>query len=1634
MSAPAWQTEELVEEWIETSPSPPTTPAQTETVVRGSVHSKRGSLRSLGHGSVARALPSRSLSAMTLMEGRSPSNPYVRSASGMLSPPTSASSDDGRDTDNKLKSSVRSTRSVSAPTQSSVKGTFVVKDGEDTHGKAFPRNAFVNKDMFSALPLEKMFEPPSSPVAILEEDEPMSSGSTSRVPSSNPSITERALVATPESVESSPPPGESTPSRTANAIASASTGPRTLSLSPHWSGSTPSSGSEGRRVSHQYTPAHPSRLSKSITPSDNSFSTTTANSSRGATPVPDGEEDMSVEHEHESLLLPVIPDDTVEDPTHSYDETDVEHPYDDPDIPTNRYDCTNQPTIPYDNTDHPTIPYDEQTTQGEPEGEGESQTGTTRIRVAGSQTASQTGTAHIREEPAEVPSNIPTRYPFNFSAPVGSVQHESDLDRSETPEFQPSLAYLAGGGPSHSTLHERPESINVGLRLFRNGYDTYTREQLSAMVDSLGNHPSPPATRNTIPRRSDLRNWSPEASGTPDEYRSASYSNSLTPESATSDSHSSKRIKLARPELRGPTAMRDWRAQGNAMMERIRVTDPNFSSTSASDSRSVRSGSAAWTDERASAIGDIAGPTFDYGQSSPSPDPELVVKSNPSTASSNYLHRAEDMMLRIKSRVVSPTSTTDIPTESSPGNEDAVLSESSRVSSRINTDQSSEVESHIPRHDFSWEGKDKELSPAQSAANSRNGTASSRATTATSVWRGMLEGTGRPPEVREDLNRFVSATTVATATTMSTSFVKHRGPKDPTPSHMTMIRPGDVQGVVPKRIGQMYYDQETHRWVRESRDGLTRVSEGAESQRLSDDSQDVFAGFDSTSPSIHASQAATSSRERRGSRSSFGRGLPRLSPENGLPDSSPEKGFHDSSPEKGFSSPNSGSSPGDAFSSPEKGLASLVKDPASSSWPEQFALDSTDREDLQTTPRAPPRLNHSVSAPVNGTPLPLRSALRNGNSSTPVSGMKKRAAWHADLTPARAREGSAAPSSGSNRRSVSFSDGYVIAQHIEAERAEWSRLDGKGHFERYERTDIMEESSIAPSMRTRRIQNVLDGMADLQITDFDDDDDDDETPDPSPSKPARSNSSCSSTSSVAQNRPSAPLEASGEHTDSTVPITAFKSFRSFRRGGAADQTFLTECSFGVAHDRLVQLITDVQPFEPHWETLKTIDLSGKSVESLARLKEFLPRLDEANLNDNQIDYLSGVPSSVRRLRVAGNCLTSLTSVSHLRNLHVLDISRNQLDSVSQLDCLHHLRELVIDNNHIIDLKGIMGIDCLVKLSVAGNEIEVLDLTDARWESLESLDLSRNKIKSIRGLERLKSLTTLKLDANALVALEPASSMGNLRVLRVSDNALTSLDVSLFPRLRTLFADNNALPGLTRSGPGGHRIENLSLRSQGVAAFSLNPEDIQAVKRLYVSGNSLPPNFLSTPVYSLVYLEAIACQLSDWPANLVDHAPNLRVLNVNYNFIETLDGLAGLMRLTKLMAVGCRLGARGNAVRGLLGLEGLEELDLRMNPATLSFYLPVLLPSKKQEGREGKAKETESRGACTANPAWAARDAQYRHQLPDEWYSRRLFYRGLVFGKCPHLRILDGVGVTSSEKDKAAALLAHAQEAAGQSGH
>ncbi|EIW72482.1 hypothetical protein TREMEDRAFT_25688, partial [Tremella mesenterica DSM 1558] len=499
----------------------------------------------------------------------------------------------------------------------------------------------------------------------------------------------------------------------------------------------------------------------------------------------------------------------------------------------------------------------------------------------------------------------------------------------------------------------------------------------------------------------------------------------------------------------------------------------------------------------------------------------------------------------------------------------------------------------------------------------------------------------------------------------------------------------------------------------------------------------------------------------------------------------------------------------------------------------------------------------------------------------------------------------------------------------------------------------------------------------------------------------------------------------------------------------ANATFLTECSFGVTRDRLVQLITDVEPFEPYWEDLLSIDLSDKGVDSVARLKEFLPNLRHVRLDRNALTYLSGVPGSVKELSVAGNRLTGLTSVDHLRGLRILDLSKNKLEMVNQLACLHELKELRLNDNVITDITSIMNLEHLTSLSVSGNKISSVDFSKAKWGNLENFDLCNNCINTIKHLDKLEKLLHLNLDGNQLKSLTTIETLPQLNILKISDNQLSSLNISSFPSLHTLHVDNNRLSSLHRSTSITSTIESLSIRNQRSSKpLHLSLQDLHSVKRLYISGNPLESDFFPlTPLDNLVYVEMAACKISTWPNKFARRLPNVEILNLNYNYFEDLSGLEGMRKLRKVMAVGCRLGGsvKGFA-RGLGGLKKLEEVDLRMNPSTLSFYLPLLLtPSNPpttemisvqnrpnatailtgQPANKSFAISTSGKDQLQKSEDWAVMDREFRRNLPDGWYGRRLLYRGLVMAACPSLRMLDGVKVEEGEKRKAKELIARA---------
>lgn len=320
--------------------------------------------------------------------------------------------------------------------------------------------------------------------------------------------------------------------------------------------STPSSGAssveEVRRASHPFAPRNPSRLSKSMTPSSHSSSLAPSETSQLPADESALDDTLPAAEEDENSMSLLGPDGGPHDVEHSMQHLSIEG----------------------DEVD------------GSPLARGATRfpfTFNAPIRYSSGQTGSGTasGSATVRG---------------------GSIRQLPADDDFEALFNQPDN----GDGPSHSTIHDialppdargkrgalPPKSPklppNPNLRLFRSTYDTYTREHLSAIVDSIGIEasPSPPP-----PASAQYREWSPADSASPGGHEGSGRSGEGDADSwgtgtgthsseESTDSRSSKRLRLSPPSPKRQP--RDWGNVGLEIMGRIKGRQVEESTTSAS--------------------------------------------------------------------------------------------------------------------------------------------------------------------------------------------------------------------------------------------------------------------------------------------------------------------------------------------------------------------------------------------------------------------------------------------------------------------------------------------------------------------------------------------------------------------------------------------------------------------------------------------------------------------------------------------------------------------------------------------------------------------------------------------------------------------------------------------------------------------------------------------------------------------------------------------------------------------------------------------------------------------------------------------------------------------------------------------
>ncbi|KYH34458.1 internalin-A precursor [Clostridium tepidiprofundi DSM 19306] len=169
-------------------------------------------------------------------------------------------------------------------------------------------------------------------------------------------------------------------------------------------------------------------------------------------------------------------------------------------------------------------------------------------------------------------------------------------------------------------------------------------------------------------------------------------------------------------------------------------------------------------------------------------------------------------------------------------------------------------------------------------------------------------------------------------------------------------------------------------------------------------------------------------------------------------------------------------------------------------------------------------------------------------------------------------------------------------------------------------------------------------------------------------------------------------------------------------------------------------------------------------------------------------------TSLKKLDVSNNYLTSIYPLHTLTNLEYLDISHNDINDISYIADMAKLKELHAGfNGQIEDIGVLRGLISLEKLDISNNNVSDISSL-GNLVRLKYLDISCNNVSNIDSLEwvsphedidtgeYLKGLVELRLNGNTIRDVYALACMSNLEKLYIDS---TGIDLSPIKNLKKL---------------------------------------------------------------------------------------------------------------------------------------------------------------------------------------------------------------------------------------------------------
>ena len=193
-------------------------------------------------------------------------------------------------------------------------------------------------------------------------------------------------------------------------------------------------------------------------------------------------------------------------------------------------------------------------------------------------------------------------------------------------------------------------------------------------------------------------------------------------------------------------------------------------------------------------------------------------------------------------------------------------------------------------------------------------------------------------------------------------------------------------------------------------------------------------------------------------------------------------------------------------------------------------------------------------------------------------------------------------------------------------------------------------------------------------------------------------------------------------------------------------------------------------------TLRVLDMSYNVIRDMEPVR-LCPNLEELYLANNKLKAIAGLKhlKKLRKIDLGANRIRIMPEeeLSGLENLEELWLGKNKIESIGGLDKLTKLRRLDVQANRLTRVENLTAqIDTLEELYLAHNGIDDEGAScetglALNFTALNTIDMSRNRLKSTKPFAHLLALEELWLSGNSIQTFDDVQ---HISILGTRDGA------------------------------------------------------------------------------------------------------------------------------------------------------------------------------------------------------------------------------------------------------------------------